>query len=526
MKPISSFPRPVTAAAIHYFLAAVAMADGGDNFNDNSKSLVNWGTDSILGNGMLTETSQRLQYTCASGTITDNAERPWELTRLPYNADWEVRVDAVNNTEPVPPFQVNSMGIRLLSPLSAGDYLYHEFYNSAIGGPSRQGANADMVSGGTSAGGADSSELSVDRLGLRMAWNAVTKVLTTSYDTNLANGYQWIELGSFGLAGAGGSDANADWNLAETDRLFLSVYGFSAAMSVSAGEMHLDNFAETGGVDGSSGTRPQPVGNFAFVFPGGNAALTRIVNLTGNYQGISPTPAQRGYTIDAAQDESGKISAMGVVEGIEDADGNANLAGNLGSVRTVNGEPVARLKGSFKGAVDGTNTTYKGNATVPVEIVDVGMGEQGVEGTGSFSCKLGGVPFSGKNLPLEIAAPPGSTDNLKQDWSLDLDIALKMVRGKERAVAAAMLVLPNGDTIRFPERAVKYSEQKGYKIAFKKGTNITAEPDAPDKKSTVILTGLKFQKTGDEWEPVAGTITYKFLGQAGTGDLMEFVPPP
>ena len=526
MKTLSTFLRPLTAGIVQLFLTAVAMADGSDNFNDNSKSPVNWGTDSILGNGMLTETSHRLQYTCASGTLTDNAERPWELTRFPYNTNWEVQIDAVNNTEPTPPLQVNSMGIRLLSPISAGDYLYHEFYNSAIGGASRQGANADMVFGGASVGGADSSELSVDHIGLRIAWNSMTKVLTTYYDTNPANGYQWTVLGSFGLAGSGGNDGNANWNLAETDQFFLSVYGFSAAMTVAAGPMYLDNFTETGGVGGSGGTRPQPVGNFPFVFPGGNAALTRILSITGNYQGISPSPGQRSYTIDAAQDESGKISAMGVVEGIEDANGGSTIAANVGSVRTVNGEPVAQLKGSFKGELDGLSTTYKGNASVPLEVIDLSPGEQGVQGTGSFTSKLGGVPFSGKNMQVEVPAPPGAIDNLKQAWSLDLDIVPKTIKGKERAVASAMLVLPNGDTIRFPERVVKYSEQKGYKIAFKKGTNITANPDTLDKKSTVILTGLKFEKTGDEWEPVAGMINYKFLGQSGIEDIMEFVPPP
>lgn len=507
-------------------MAIVAMADGGDTFNDNSKNPANWGSDDISGNGGLTETSQRLQYTCLSGTLEDNAERPWELTRFPYNANWEVQIDAVNNTSPSPPFQVNSMGMRLLSPSSAGHYLYHEFYNSAIGGPSRQGANTDMTLGGSSIGGADSSELAVDRIGLRMAWNSVTKVLTTYYDTDLSNGYQWTLLGSFGLAGSGGDDVNANWNLADTDQFFLSVYGFSSSMNVPAGQMYLDNFSETGGVGGSGSTRPQPVGSFPFIFPGGNAALTRILSITGNYQGVSPTPGQRNYAIDVAQDESGKISAMGTVAGITDEEGNATLAADVGSVKTVNEEPVMQLKGSFKGELDGLGTTFKGNASVPLEVTDLGLAEQELEGSGSFTAKVGGVPSSGKNVAIEVPASPEILGNLLQDWSLDLDITLNTINGKQRTVASAILILPNGDTIRYPEKLVNYSEKKGYKITFKKGTNITSDPDTLDGKSTVTLTGLKLQKNGGEWEPVSGTITYKFLGQAGTGDLMEFLPPP
>jgi hypothetical protein len=417
------------------------------------------------------------------------------------------------------------MGITLESPLDAGDYLYHELYNSALGGPARIGTNADMTSDGISQGGGDSSTLATNAVLLRMAWNSSTKVLTCYYDIDPSNANNWIELASFGLSAAGGgASANADWGLADSDRFFISVYGYSEVMTVPAGQMYLDNFSETGGIAGGTGTRPEPVGNFDFPFPAGNSLLTRIVSITGNYQGISPTPAQRSYTIDAAQDESGKVVAMGVVDGITDANGDSELAANVGTVRTVNGEPDARLKGSFKGVVDGANATYKGSSTIPVELVDVGA-DQGVMGTGTYTAKVGGVPFSGKNVPVEVAAPPGSEDNLKQQWSLQLDIAKKTIGGKERIVASAILELPNGDMVAFPERVVKYSEKKGYKLVFKKGTNTTANPDVLDKKSSVILTGLKFEKNGDLWEPTAGTINYRFLGQKGLEDLMDFVAP-
>jgi len=527
MKTLSIFSRPIAAIAIQLCLAGGAAADGEDNFNDNAKDPAKWGADDVTGYGLLTEAGQQLRYTCTIGTLEDFAERPWNLTRFPYNADWEIMVEASNFTVPSPPFQVSSMGITLLSPLSASEELYHEFYNSAlVAGPDRSGFSTQMSAGGVHQGGADSSDLSIDRVAMRIAWNSATKVLTSFYDIDPSDGYQWIELTSFGLSAAGGGTAaNADWGLADSDRFFISLYGYSAAMSVSAGQMYLDNFKEVGGVSSGSGTRPQPVGHFPFAFPSGNPALTRILSITGNYQGISPSPGQRSYTIDAAQDEAGKISAIGVVEGIEDVNGNATIAANVGSVKTVNEEPVALLKGSFKGELDDLSTTFKGNASVPVDVVDLGAGEQGVQGTGSFASKLGGVPFSGKNMQVEVPAPPGSIDNLKQDWSLDLDIELKTVNGKERTVATAMLILPNGDTIQYPERVVKYSEKKGYKIAFKKGTNITANPDTLDKRSTVILTGLTFEKVGDEWEPTAGTINYKFLGQAGIEDLLEFLPP-
>ncbi len=516
---------PLLTAACLLFTTASSWADGSDNFNDNSKDPAKWGTDDTSGHGVLTEAGQQLRYSCNNATVEDEVDRPWNLTRFPYNADWEILVEAVNNTTPVPTFQVNSMGITLESPLDAGDYLYHELYNSALGGPARIGTNADMTANGVSQGGGDSSTLTTNAVLLRMVWNSTTKVLTCYYDIDPSDANNWITLASFGLSAAGGgADANADWGLADTDRFFISVYGYSSLMTVPAGQMHLDNFSETGGIVGGTGTRPEPVGNFNFPFPTGNPLLTKIASITGNYHGTSPTVAQRPYDVDVAQDESGKIMAMGTIEGVEDANGNSEIGGQVGSVRTVNEEPVAQLKGSFKGTVDDATVSFKGSGSGPVELVDVG-GDPGVAGTTTYSMKVDGVPFSGKNVAVEYVAPPGAEDNLKIDWNLQLDIAAKTVGGKERIVASAILVLPNGDSVAFPERVVKYSEAKGYKLVFKKGTNTTANPDRLDKKTSIILTGLKFVKNGDDWEPTAGTINYSFLGQKGIEDLTEFLVP-
>lgn len=529
MKPrTSTSARRIATGAcfIQLLFAGLSAGDATDNFNDNSKGPA-WGAIDLTGNGRLTEGGQQLRYTCTGGTLNDEADWDWDLTRFPYDADWEITIQAFNTTSPVPPFQVNSMGITLDSPIDDGDYIYHELYNSAlVAGPARIGTNADMAVDDVPQGGGDSSTLAVHSVVLRMSWDSNTKVLTCWYDIDPTNAPQWIELASFGLSAAGGgASANADWGLAATDRFFLSVYGFSSFMSVSPGQMYLDNFAETGGVSGGGGTRPEPVGDFSFPFPLGNELLTRIADITGNYQGLSPSPGKRPYNIDAAQDESGKILAMGTVEGVEDAQGETDIGGSVGSVRTVNGEPVAQLKGSFKGSFDDTNVSYRASGAFPVELVDV-EGEAGVMGSATYSIKATGVPLSGKNVPVEVPVPPGSEDNLKQDWTLDLDLATKTIQGKERIVASAELVLPNGDHIQFAERVVKYSEKKGYKLVFKKGTNTSANPDRLDKKTSIILTGLKFEKNGDDWEPTEGTINYKFNGQKGLEDLMEFVPPP
>ena len=53
---------------------------------------------------------------------------------------------------------------------------------------------------------------------------------------------------------------------------------------------------------------------------------------------------------------------------------------------------------------------------------------------------------------------------------------------------------------------------------------MTIDPHAVDKKTKVSITGMTLIKTDSIWNPTAGAISYQFLGQKGTADLMDFVP--
>ncbi|MEK7952952.1 hypothetical protein [Luteolibacter soli] len=520
---------PVLLAALLCapLLSTSAFANGDDNFEGNSKNNANWGTDVVTGNGAMDDAGSRLNYKCASGTLEDQVDRPWIRTRLPYNSDWDMQIDLYNTTSPVSPFQVNSMGITLESPLSSDTTLYHEFYNSALGAPpARTGFSAQMDVAGTHVGGGDSGGPQGNSGAVRLHWNASSQTVTAYYDIDPSDGYQWISLGSFGLGAAGGGTlANGDWGMASTDQFFFSIYGYSSAMSVAVGQMEFNNFSETGGVAGGGGTRPAPTGSFRFPFPLGNDLLTRIASFTGNYKGTSPVVPARSYDLDVAQDESGKVMGMGTVDGVQDSGGNSDLSMNLGRVRTVNGEPVAETKSSFKGTADGMEASFKSNGTYVAELVDVGAPYEGVTGTSSYSGKANGIPFSGQNEPFEFEAPPGTEDNLKQAWSIDLELEERTVNGKVSIFASAILTRPDGDVIVFPEKVVKFSQTKGYNLKFKKGTNVTANPDTIDAKSSVTFTGLDFEENGGVLEASAGTINYKFLGQSGTANVTDFLAP-
>jgi hypothetical protein len=516
--------------------AETAAATSGDDFNDNSRDPLKWGTDSVIGTGAMSERSQHLEYTCTSTVSEAFIVRPWVLTRLPYSADWEVQIDLANTSSPAGTSQVNSFGLRIISPFTADNVLDVEMYNSSLlGGPGRAGFFA-LLEAGSTVGSVDTGAAGDTAHGaVRMAFVGATKVVTVFYDDDLSNGYQWVPFGSFGLAGAGGADGNTDWGLGETDQFPVYVYGYSASMAINAGLVFGDNFVETGGVTPTGGPSPDPIGNFRFSFPS-NPLLTAIFNLTGNYRGnyrhktapagdVPPLPYKREYTIDAAQDESGKLALMATMDGVVDSTGSPEIQGGAGAVSTVNATPTAEVKLDFAGTVDGATAEGSAATTGPIEIVDVRGGRPGIAPTSSYTGKVAGVPLTLSNQLTPTTLNPANLANLRNDWAFVLDVHRTVVKGEEMTVASAQLVLPGGDTIAFAEKVVRYSPSRGYSLSFKRGINITANPPRPDRKCAITIRGLTLAPQGSGWLPTGGTISYQFLGQKGKADLLGFITP-
>jgi len=147
--------------------------------------------------------------------------------------------------------EVNSFGFGVYNPADFGDEVYAEMYAShLLGPPARNGFYAEMYSDDAWVGSADSGGSEITTGAVRMRFESSTKVITTQYDEDPSNGYQWIDppYGTFGIAGSGGIHGNADWGLGDSDLLYIYIYGYSARMRVQAGTMWGDNFLVTGGV--------------------------------------------------------------------------------------------------------------------------------------------------------------------------------------------------------------------------------------------------------------------------------------
>jgi len=265
---------------------------------------------------------------------------------------------------------------------------------------------------------------------------------------------------------------------------------------------------------------PDPLGDIVLSFPTNSSSLPRIVDISGRYSGTSASASNRNYTVDIGQDESGKLSLLCTVDGLMGKTGNAQISG-VGFIRTVQGQPMLRLRGSLNGTLDGSPLRANGTFSAPASLASFSAGAYGLTSTGSFSGKLGDAPFSGRKRQLQIPLLTEAGANIHDSWTLALNFRRKTVGKTERTVASAQLALPSGATIQFPERPARYSKS-GYTLSFVGGTNITANPPVRNHRASIGIRRMGLTQQGESWTVTSGTIRYSFLGQAGTGDLAAF----
>jgi hypothetical protein len=226
----------------------------GDDFNDKTKNTSKWGADEIIGGGVLKETNGRLEYSCPSGTADDAFSREWILSAPPCDSDWEMQMDVINTAFGLSN-STASLGVEIRSPINWHNRVLAEISASQAGDGMQGsrfcgGIETQIGARGGVAGShfCDSHHYGVITGAVRMTFTSSNKIVTVFYDLNPRDGYQWVQYESFGLAGSGGVNGNADWGLADTDRFRVFVYGSSRYTSVTNGVLAGDNFLLTGSI--------------------------------------------------------------------------------------------------------------------------------------------------------------------------------------------------------------------------------------------------------------------------------------
>lgn len=264
-----------------------------------------------------------------------------------------------------------------------------------------------------------------------------------------------------------------------------------------------------------------PLGTWTMGYPDGSTSLPAIVDVTGRYTGFTRS-RNRPYSADVAMDEEGKLDIMGTLGGYS-GPGGGPLPHATGIMQTTTGGTVARVQTTFEGTRDGEASKISASASLPATITQLDPTSNGLTGTGSYRGTVAGTPVSDSNMPWQVAIPADQSDNVKRSWGVTTAFSERSSGKKTSIYCRCELRLPNGDVIRFAERAVKYKGAAGYSVSFKGGTNITAVPNRPGgKKTGVSIKNMVLTKSGATWTITGGTMTYSFLGQSGSGPVTSF----
>lgn len=300
------------------------------------------------------------------------------------------------------------------------------------------------------------------------------------------------------------------------------------------------------GAEGFSAAPPveSPVGEFGFDAPAdppsGPPQITPMVFLNGPY---SDPFYGLGATTFMTMDASGKVLAVSSIPGFTDKKEGSSVTRTL-YVRTVNGIPT--LTANAKAGGDYND----GTATAPTE----GTGKVIAPLAGPTDAPQGNVlpvtvmsSFSGKRDkkpdkdPVQMDTLDLDVDQLDgvvfKEWGMFLTISERTnSKGKKFYVADLYFYNPNGTRTYFAEKTVVYSGTAGYSISFSRGM-LYDQSDQPildtkgkhvsDKYSQIKFSNLLFKKLFDAndlpfWQPAAGGVSYKFLGQNGFGHVFNF----
>jgi hypothetical protein len=222
-----------------------------DDFDDGIVDGAKWSADDTDGRGTLTETNGRLEYSADPGTRDDLSYRRWIGDSPRYEQDWEARIEIFNSVSPAGD-QAASFGIQIINGSDPDDSIQFEMYDSWIDTPSNQrGFYSELVGNGVTSASVDSDTLhpiDITSGTIRLSYDSAAKVITVLFDL-VGGSIDWVELGSFGLAGSGGQSGNVDWQMSAATEFSVAIYGISASpfgnppfLTVSGGQLYGDNF--------------------------------------------------------------------------------------------------------------------------------------------------------------------------------------------------------------------------------------------------------------------------------------------
>lgn len=215
-----------------------------ESFTGLSIDTSKWGDKIEVGNATFTQREGRLEFSAPTVPLDGGQAILPLIQTLEINQNWEAVLEVNGNHTPASGGNY-SIGFGIVKTGNLSESLYIEYFAERTSSTYRGFLTA--LDGEDDVLGEEfSADLGIQKALIKIAYNAAVKTITTSFDRDGTNtGFGWQVLGTFGLAGTGGSTANSNWNLNGTNTLTLFLGGYAEDTTVPAGTVWLDNFALT-----------------------------------------------------------------------------------------------------------------------------------------------------------------------------------------------------------------------------------------------------------------------------------------
>jgi|GEM_PF-3529366 len=97
---------------------------------------------------------------------------------------------------------------------------------------------SQVVEGGEAVDSAYTADLRLPiEVTFKMVFDSKEKVFSVYYDADEDEAVVWELVGTFGVAGKGGEDGNANWRMKSTEKFLVYIYGYSENLQVFEGDV-------------------------------------------------------------------------------------------------------------------------------------------------------------------------------------------------------------------------------------------------------------------------------------------------
>ena len=206
------------------------------NFNEEESIKRSFIPSFQSGTGSLDYNNANFQYTTNTPSPKDFDYKLYQPARIRANKNFTVITELKNSTIPESSKELASVGIEIYQRKNLSNRFATELSCARLQGYFSRTVFSQLVEFGEKTSSCYSKDLRLAEVTtVKIDYIANNKVFYISYLQN----EEWIKVGSFGIAGSGGENGNAQWKIKNNENLLLYIYGFSTNMNVYEGDIQI-----------------------------------------------------------------------------------------------------------------------------------------------------------------------------------------------------------------------------------------------------------------------------------------------